>query len=157
MSITSMNRPKFQRNGNWLGSSDTYICTDRIDHRLSRKWLGTDTGGITIRSNATLMLIRPTGRNKLQWNFHQNFTFLCQENVIVLCNAAAVLSQPRCVKWGAARLLYLHQPPETVVFMMQGRQTTGTKQKNPHVGNSEKTSLLIIAQNLITVWRWNCQ
>ena len=39
--------------------------------------------------------------NKLQWNFKQNSYILIQENAFenVVCEMAAILSQPHCVKW----------------------------------------------------------
>ena len=40
--------------------------------------------------------------NKFQWNFNQNFNIFIQENAFesVVCEMAAMLSRPQCVKRG---------------------------------------------------------
>ena len=45
-------------------------------------------------------IINWTLRNKLQWNFSRNYNFVIHENVFesVVCEMAAMLSRPQCVK-----------------------------------------------------------
>ena len=44
-------------------------------------------------------IVKWTLRNKLQWNFNQNFSIFIQENAFesVICEMAAILSRPQCV------------------------------------------------------------
>ena len=59
-----------------------------------------DTGHICCHYWQHILVVNWTLRNKLQWNLNRNSNIFIQENAFesVVCETAAILSRPQCVK-----------------------------------------------------------
>ena len=77
----------------------THICVNKLTI------IGSDNGLSPDRRQAYLnqcwIIVNWTLRNKLQWNLNRNSNIFIQENAFesVVCETAAILSRPQCVKW----------------------------------------------------------
>ena len=78
----------------------THICVSKLTIIGSNNGLSPDRRQAIIWINAGLLLIGPLYRNKLQWNLNLNSNIFIQENAFesVVCETAAILSRPQCVK-----------------------------------------------------------
>ena len=88
---------------NPLRPSDTYICVGDLTTIGSDNGLSPGRRQAIIWTNAWILLIGPSGfGNKLQWNLNRNPNIFIQENSFesVVCEIAAILSWPQCVKSG---------------------------------------------------------
>ena len=74
----------------------THICVSKLTTTGSDNVLSLDRRQAIIQ---TWNIVKWTLRNKLQWNFSLNFNIFIQENESesVVCEMAAILSQPQCV------------------------------------------------------------
>ena len=77
----------------------THICVGNLVIIGSDNGLSPGRRQAIIRTNAGILLIEPLGK-KLQWNFNRNSNIFIQENAFesVVCEMAAILSRPQCVK-----------------------------------------------------------
>ena len=52
------------------------------------------------QTNAAIVLIGPLGTTRLQWDFNQNANIFIHENAFenIVCEMAAILFRPQCVK-----------------------------------------------------------
>ena len=69
------------------------------DHHWFRKWL-VAWPAPSHYLNQCWVIVNWTFRNKLQWNLNGNSNILIQENAFesVVCETAAILSRPQCIK-----------------------------------------------------------
>ena len=79
----------------------THVCVSKLTI------VGSDNGLLPGRRQAIIwtnagLFVNSNLRNKLQWNIKQNSDIFIQENAFenVVCEMAAILSQPQCVKVG---------------------------------------------------------
>ena len=79
-------------------------------------------------------IVNWTLRNKLQWKFNRNSNIFIHKNAFesVVCEMAAILSRPQCVKFNHSLLMsisgncgfhYFHGTYWAVVFIIVGPQT----------------------------------
>ena len=78
----------------------THICVDNLTIIGSDNGLSPGRRQAIIWTNAGILLINWTLRNKLRWNFNRYANIFIQENVFesVVCEMATILSRPQCVK-----------------------------------------------------------
>ena len=74
----------------------THICIGRLSHHWFKQWLVAWPAPCL---NQCLNIVIWNPRNKLQWNFNQNWRIFIEENAFgnVICEMAAILSWPQCV------------------------------------------------------------
>ena len=67
-----------------IGSDNGFVAWPAPSHYLNQCWI----------------IVNWTLRNKLQWNLNRNSNIFIQENAFesVVCETAAILSRPQCVK-----------------------------------------------------------
>ena len=76
----------------------THICVAYLTTIASDNGLSPSRHQAIIWTNAGILLIRPIGTN---FNFNRNSLIFIQENAFkdVICEKAAILSRPQCVKY----------------------------------------------------------
>ena len=77
----------------------THICVSKLTRHCFRLWLGARS----VPSHYLIqcwIIVNSTSRNIFQWNSKHNSNFFIHENAIecVVCEMAAILSRPPCVK-----------------------------------------------------------
>ena len=78
----------------------THICVSKLSILGSDNGLSPGRRQAIIWTNARVLLIYWTIRNKIQWHFNRNWYIFIQENAFenVLWKMATILSRPQCVK-----------------------------------------------------------
>ena len=74
----------------------THICISKLNIIGSDNGLSPGRRQAIIWTNAGILLIRPLGINKLQWNLYISIQENALENIV--WKMAAILSRPQCVK-----------------------------------------------------------
>ena len=77
----------------------THICVSQLDHHCFRSWPVACTAP-SHYLNQCWTIVNWTLSNKLQCNLNRNSNTFIQENALesVVCEMAAILSRPQCVK-----------------------------------------------------------
>ena len=94
-----------------------HICIDNLSHHCFRWWLVAWSAPCHYL-NQCWDIINWTLRNKLQWNFNRNSNIFIQEKAFgsVVCEMAAILSQPQWVNYRYAGYTHLTHQVEPVLL-----------------------------------------
>ena len=119
-----------------------HICISDLGQHWFRLWL-VACSAPSHDLNQCWLIVNWTLRNKLQWNLNRNSIIFIQEIAFecVVCEMAAILSRPQCVKERASWYIWYRSSPSS---SQRGDTTCG------HTGTSIFITRIYLAPDLVT-------